>query len=128
MISLRTENSRILVENLALKRFNEKLIIENRALRREKELHLEIDQLAISPLGCPTVPNIDIFSRTLQGAFSTDINNNKKTTADATSAATQFTEKTSFDRELDEITEYLEQDNARTLEREKRRQAKSKND
>ena len=65
MISLRTENSRILVENLALKRFNEKLILENRAFRREKELHLEIDQLEISPLGCPTVPNIDIFSRTL---------------------------------------------------------------
>ena len=83
----------------------------------KKELHLEIDQLAISPLGCPTVPNIDIFSRTLQGAFSTDSNNNKKAATGATEAAMQYTEKTSLDIELDEITEYLEKDAAKTLAR-----------
>ena len=58
MLALRSENSRILTENLALKRFNEKLILQNRALRREAEIHLEIDQLAISEPGRPTVPNL----------------------------------------------------------------------
>ena len=76
---------------------------------------MEIDQLAISPLGCPTVPNIDIFS--LQGAFSTNSNNNKKAATGATAAAMQYTEKTSLDIELDEITEYLEKDAAKTLAR-----------
>ena len=115
MISLRSENSRILTENVALKRYNEKLFGVNRELRHEIELHLEIDQLAISDTAVPTVPNMDIFSRAL---LVTDVNNNEKETDGAAAPASpEPVEKSSFDKEMDAFDEELARMNERDAKR-----------